>query len=258
VLSKNNAIQIIFRIIKMNPKAMELHGVALLDYFNGDKSSTITIRRDDGYESPLPVSLFFRVPSEFTPTDKAAIEICKGHVLDVGGGTGLHSLVLQQKGFAVTAIDISQHAVEIMIKRGVKDVHCADIFDYSEGQFDTILMLGHGIGMVETIAGLDRFLSCVHELLTAEGQVLMDSMDVRVTDEQKHLEYLEANRKAGRYIGEIRMQFEYRGRTGPLCGWLHVDSETLKKHAFKLGWVCEVILHDGAEYLARLTETRIV
>jgi 2-polyprenyl-3-methyl-5-hydroxy-6-metoxy-1,4-benzoquinol methylase len=242
----------------MNSKAMEVYGIALLDYFNGDKSATLKIRRDDGYESSLPVHHFFREPSDFAPTEKAAIENCKGHVLDMGAGTGLHSLVLQQQGFAVTAIDISQHAVEIMIKRGVKHVHCADIFEFSGGQFDTVLMLGHGIGMVETIAGLDRFLSHAHGLLAADGQILLDSTDVRVTDDQKHLDYLEANRKAGRYIGEIRMQFEYRGKTGPFCGWLHVDSETLKEHAVKLGWVCEVIIHDGADYLARLTKARVV
>lgn len=240
----------------MNQKAMELHGAALLDYFNDDKSATITIRRDDGYESPIPVHVFFREPSEFTPTDKAAIKNCRGYVLDVGAGTGLHSLVLQQKGFTVTAIDINQQAVAIMMQRGVKDVQCADIFEFSEGQFDTILMLGHGIGMVATIAGLDRFLSCTPELLTADGQVLLDSMDVRITDDQTHLDYLEANRKAGRYIGEIRMQFTYQGRTGPLCGWLHVDAETLTEHAVKLGWNCEVILQDRAEYLARLTKAR--
>jgi len=122
----------------MNPKAIKLHGVALLDYFNGDENATIIIRRDDGYESPLPVRLFFREPSEFIPTNKAAIENCRGHVLDVGAGTGLYSLALQQKGFTVTAIDINQQAVEIMIQRSVKDVQCADIFEYSEGQFDTI------------------------------------------------------------------------------------------------------------------------
>ena len=77
----------------MNPKAMELHGVALLDYFDGDASATITIRRNDGYESLLPVRLFFREPSEFTPTDKAAIDNCSGHVLDVGAGAGVHRQV---------------------------------------------------------------------------------------------------------------------------------------------------------------------
>ena len=241
----------------MNLKAMKVYGIALSDYFNHDKSAILKIRRDDGYESPIPVHTFFREPSEFA-SNKAAIENCRGKILDVGAGTGLHSLVLQQQGFAVTAIDISQHAVEIMIKRGVKHFHCADIFEFSGGQFDTILVLGHGIGMVETIAGLDRFLSHAHGLLAADGQILLDSTDVRVTDDPKHLDYLAANRKAGRYIGEIRMQFEYRGKTGPFCGWLHVDSETLKEHATKLGWVCEVIVHDGAEYLARLTKAPIV
>lgn len=238
----------------MNPKAMELHGIALMDYFNGDKSATLTIRRDDGHESPLPVHVFFREPSEFTPTAKAAIENCRGHILDVGAGTGLHSLALQQEGFAVTAIDISQQAVQIMTQRGVKDAHCADIFEFSQGQFDTILMLGHGIGMVETIAGLDRFLTHAHKLLSANGQILLDSMDVRITDDQKNLDYLEANRKAGRYIGEIRMRFEYRGRTGPFCGWLHVDAETIRERADEQGWNCEIIIQDRADYLARLTK----
>jgi hypothetical protein len=83
----------ISRIIIMNPKTMELHGVAFLDYFDGDASATITIQRYDGYESPLPVRFFFRELSEFISTDKAAIENCSDHVLDVGAGAGVHRLV---------------------------------------------------------------------------------------------------------------------------------------------------------------------
>ena len=146
----------------MNPKAMEPFGMALLAYFEGDTTAELIIRRDDGEERPLPVSLFFRDPSEFTPIDNAAMDHCIGHVLDVGAGTGLHGLVLQRKGLPVTAIDISPHAVNIMKQRGLMDVHCADIFEFQGGRFDTVLMMGHGIGMVETIAGLDRFLARVH------------------------------------------------------------------------------------------------
>ena len=41
---------------------MELHGISLLDYLNGDKTATIIIRRDDGGESLLPIHIFFREP----------------------------------------------------------------------------------------------------------------------------------------------------------------------------------------------------
>jgi len=234
---------------------MEPFGMALRAYFEGDTSAELIIRRDDGLESPLPVSFFFRDPSGFTNIDHAALERCMGHVLDVGAGAGVHSLVLHGKGFPLTAIDISPQTVDILKQRGLKDVHCADIFGFREGRFDTLLMMGHGIGMVETIEGLDRFLAHVRGLLSEEGQVLLDSLDVRVTEDPKNLAYHEANRQARRYIGEIRMQFEYQGRKGPYCGWLHIDPATLKEHAVKQGWDCEVLMEEASgDYLARLSK----
>ncbi|MHC4415711.1 MAG: class I SAM-dependent methyltransferase [Planctomycetota bacterium] len=238
----------------MDPQALDPFGAALLAYWEGDAGAELIIRRDDGHEGRLPVSHFFREPSAFTPLENAAIEHCLGHVLDVGAGTGLHSLVLQERGLPVTAIDISSHATKIMVQRGVTDVQCADFFESRGGPFQTVLMLGHGIGMVETLAGVDRFLAHAGGLLADEGQVMFDSLDVRTTSDPKNLAYHEANRRAGRYIGEIRLQFEYRGRQGPYCGWLHVDAGTLKEHAAKAGWRCEVIIEEAnGDYLARLT-----
>ncbi len=233
---------------------MDPHGAALLAYFEGDTSAELIVHRDDGEQGRLPVSHFFRPPAAFTALEQAAVGLCRGHVLDAGAGTGLHSLVLQEQGLRVTAIDVSPQAVQVMARRGVRDVHCTDLFDYRGDPCDTILMMGHGIGMVETLAGLDRFLARAHELRSKEGQVLLDSLDVRVTHDAKNLAYQEANRRAGRYVGEIRVQVEYRGKKGPYCGWLQVDAETLTEHAVRAGWTCEEILRgDGGDYLARLT-----
>jgi hypothetical protein len=141
--------------------------------------------------------------------------------------------------------------------RGVQDVHCANLFEYQGGPFGTVLMMGHGIGMVETLAGLDRFLAHARGWLSEEGQVLLDSLDVRITDDPKNLVYQEANRRTGRYIGEVRMHLEYQGQKGGPCGWLHVDAETLKQQAAQAGWNAEVILTAASgDYLARLTKGR--
>lgn len=243
----------------MDPKAMDPFGMALLAYFQGDTGAEVILRRDDGQEAPLPVSIFFRDPPEFTPLDNAAINRCTGQVLDVGAGTGVHSLVLERRGLRVTAIDLSPHAVEIMKQRGLTDVHCADVFEFQGRAFDTILMMGHGIGVVETIAGLDRFLTQGHALLSEHGQVLLHSFDVRSTSEPRNLAYHEANRQAGRYFGEIRMQFEFQGQEGPPCGWLHVDSDTLKEHAESAGWRCAVLhREENGDYLARLARPQAV
>ncbi|MCI0379718.1 MAG: hypothetical protein L0215_19100 [Gemmataceae bacterium] len=238
----------------MNPNAMTPFGAALWACFEGDTDAELVLRRDDGLEVALPVSHFFREPAAFTAIEIAALQHCRGPVLDAGAGTGLHSLALQQLGVPVTAMDVCPQAVDIMARRGVARVHCADLFGFCGGPFATLLMLGHGVGAVQTIAGLDQFLSLAHGLLSQGGQVLLDSMDVRVTDNPRHLAYLDANRQAGRYIGEVRLQFEFRGQKGPYCGWLHVDAITLAEHADRAGWNCEVIAQAaGGNYLACLT-----
>jgi SAM-dependent methyltransferase len=243
----------------MNLDALDPFGLALWEHFQGNTSAVLTIKRDDGVDATLPAGHFFRPPGEFSAIENLALKQCRGRVLDVGAGSGLHSLVLQQRGVSVTAIDISRHAVEIMTQRGVADVHHADIFDFAGGPFDTLLMMGHGIGMVQSIAGLDRFLGHAGSLLAEDGQILLDSCDVRKTDDPVHLAYHEANRQADRYIGEIRIRLEYQAKVGAACGWLHVDAETLGQHAGQAGWSCEVMLEEpSGDYLARLTGPQAV
>ena len=237
----------------MDPKAMDPYGTALQAWFEGNTNAELLVRRDDGLEERLPISHFFRRPSSFTLIEQAAIKCCFGRVLDAGAGTGLHAVFLQQQGLRVTAIDVSPQAVQIMTKSGVEDARCVDIFDFDGGAFDTLLMMGHGIGIVETIAGLDRFLKHALRLVSAQGQILLDSVDIRATQNPQHLAYQQANRDAGRYFGEIRMQFEFGKCTGPYCGWLHIDCGTLKERAAIAGWSCEAVLQQGdGSYLARL------
>jgi SAM-dependent methyltransferase len=238
----------------MNPEAMEPFALALVDYFRGNESAALIIRRDDGLDVTLPASHFFRAPDDFSAIENAALGLCKGRVLDVGAGSGLHSLVLQSQGFSVTAVDISPHLVAVMTERGVEHVHGGDIFDFNGGPFHTVLMMGHGIGVVETLAGLDRFLDHAKSLLAEGGQIVLNGHDVRKTDEPAHLAYHEANRRAGRYIGEIRVQVEFQGKVGPTFGWLHVDPETLAEHARRAGWAFELIREEaGGDFLARLS-----
>ena len=239
----------------MDPNALEPYQVALHAYFHGRSEAQLTIRRDDGVEDSMPMSHFFRQPADFSAIEQAALARCRGSVLDVGAGSGVHSLVLQSKNMAVTAVDISPLAVEIMEQRGVRDVQCVDVFRFLGGPFDSILLLGHGVGMVEDLPGLDQFLTHARRLTASYGQLLLHSLDVRQTEDPKHLAYHEANLRAGRYVGEIRIRFEYEGQSGPYCSWLQVDLQTLQQRAESTGWNCEMILEQGGDYLACLTRT---
>ena len=238
----------------MTAEPMTPYGQALLDFFHGDPSATIVVHRDDGHTDNLPAGIFFREPAAFSPIEQVALDLCRGHVLDIGAGTGCHSLALQERGVKVLAIDVSPEALQILAERGVVERQLADIFKFQGGPFDTLLLMMHGIGMVGNLDGLDRFLAQARSLLTPGGQLLFDSLDVRCTEEPAHLAYQEANRQAGRYFGEIRLQFAYQRRMGPLFGWLHVDPDTLAGHAEAFGWFCRVVRQEeNGDYLAQLT-----
>ena len=64
------------------------------------------------------------VQSDVLPTVLTAIELFhKEHVkkvLDLGCGTGRHSILLAEKGFEVTATDISEKGIEVTMQKANK------------------------------------------------------------------------------------------------------------------------------------------
>ncbi len=236
----------------MTNDAMDPHGAALLAYLEGDRDAAITIHRDDGHADVVHAKHFFR-PADFGVADRLALEAARGHVLDVGGGAGVHSLALQDRGLRVTAIDTSSQAVEVMRRRGVRDIACSSLLDYAGGPFDTVLMLGHGAGIAGTMDGLDQLLLRVTSLLAPDGQLLVDSLDVRKTADPAHLAYHDRNRRLGRGAGETRLRLHFRDLVGSEVEWLHVDPDALEALARTRGWASQVLTADEAgNYLAKL------
>jgi SAM-dependent methyltransferase len=231
----------------LRPAAWLPHGLALRDYFAGVRPAAVRVLGDDGEEEWVSAGVFFRGPDAFPALEEAALDLCRGRVLDAGAGAGAHSLVLQARGLEVVAIDVAPEAVEVMRGRGVRDARCADVFSFDEDPFDTLLLLMNGIGLVETLAGLDEFLRVVPRLLRPGGTILLDSYEPGPAPR---------GHGAGRYAGEMRFRLEYAGRLGPLYGWLFVDFPTLCRHAEGSGFVCEQIWQEAeGHYLARLRTT---
>jgi len=220
------------------------HGAALRDFLAGDLNAEVIVRAEDGEEERTPARVFFREPGEFSALDAAALDLCRGRVLDVGAGAGCHSLVLQARRLSVTALDVSPEAVEVMNRRGVRDVRCGDVFSFTGERFDTLLILMNGIGLVGTLDGLDRFLRDVPRLLADGGQILLDSFDPGPADPEP----------PRAYAGQMRFQLEYGGVRGAFYDFLFLDFETLLRHAERAGWRCESIWQeDEGHYLARVT-----
>lgn len=229
-------------------EAYSPHGAALLDCFRGETSAML-ICHQDGVRDDVPAAFWLRETVD--PLESRALDLCRGQVLDVGAGAGLHALELQRRGFDVTAIDIAPECVTIMRERGVCKAEAADLHAFNGGRFDTLLCLCNGLDKVGRLADLPEFLGRMRELLAPGGQLIADSFDLRAGADTARLAEFSRKEASGRYIGEIDLQFEYRGRIGAPFSVLHIDYGTLSRIAGQHGWQCELIGSEGGHYLAR-------
>jgi len=233
-----------------------LLGRLLADYQDGHGDAEGAVIWEDGARSPLLASVFFRGPERFSRAEAAAVELCRGRVLDAGAGAGCHALALQERGIAVHALDLCPQAVEVMRRRGVRDVRLGDVFAAAGNVYDTVLMLMNGLGLVGDLAGLGRFFGVVDRLVAPGGQILFDSADLRVTDDVAELRRLVRRVQEGRYRGETRQRIEYRGERSAPLAWLYVDGRTLRHRAREHGWTSQIVYEDDdGTYLARLVRT---
>ena len=127
-------------------------GAAILDFQQHGKAARLRVLSSMFEEDEMPMKHLFRSVPEMPVLEQKALQLAKGRVLDIGAGSGCHTLALQEKGFTVKAIDISPLSCEAMKLRGVKDAECINLFDDHLGTgFDTILLLMNGTGIAGKI-----------------------------------------------------------------------------------------------------------
>jgi SAM-dependent methyltransferase len=238
----------------MDPDPWRPYTAAMEAYHRG-KQDALLVVYDDFERDEVPVSYFFRDPADFPPYEQLALDHCRGRVLDVGAGSGCHSLALQGRGLEVTAIEILPSMVRILRERGVRDARVATWMDVEAEPFDTVLMMMNGLGLTETLQGLRRFFSEARRLVRHGGQVLADSTDVRAKLDPEAGRTGALERADGRYVGELHFQIEYEGRKGEPFPQLYVDANTLIRYARDQEWECEIVgdPDEYGHYLARLT-----
>ena len=202
-------------------------GAAIIDYLAHGKASKLRVFSSMFDEDEIPVNQLFRTFQEMPSLEQKALQLSTGKILDVGAGSGCHTLALQEMGKEVTAIDISPLSVEAMNKRGVKDARLQNFFDKSlTGPFDTILLLMNGSGIIGKLENLPAFF---HRL--KEGLAPGDD-----------------------YFGEIDFRMQYKSIKGDSFDWLYIDFNTLNLYARQAGFKAEKI-EDGEhyDYLARIS-----
>ena len=225
-------------------------GMALLDYSNDNYTSDIIVKSSISEDDIIPIPYLFRKEKELPVIEKKALALCKGKVLDVGAGSGCHSLILQNKGFSVAAIDTSKGAVETMVQRGL-EAQCVDFYDVTD-TYDTLLFLMNGVGIAGQLSQLETFLKKAKSLLKPGGQILLDSSDISYMFEEEDGSVW-TNLNTG-YYGEVSYQMEYKGIKTDSFDWLFVDFNLLTEASHSVGLQAEK-MKDGNhhDYLARLS-----
>lgn len=228
-------------------------GAAIADYYEHRKADRLRVFSSLFDEDEIPVKELFRGEKQMPVLERAALQLATGKILDVGAGSGCHSLALQEAGKEVHAIDISPLSVEVMKQRGVRNVTQTNLFDerFYEA-YDTILMLMNGSGIIGKLENLPAFFQKMKQLLRPGGCILMDSSDLRYLFEEEDGSYVID--LAGDYYGEVDFQMQYKDIQGDSFDWLYIDFQTLSLYAAENGFKAELVKEGKHyDYLAKLS-----
>lgn len=235
-------------------------GAAIAEFWRNGVAGRLRVFSPGFDEDEMPVNELFRSFNEMPPLEQTALRLATGRTLDVGAGAGCHSLALQDRGIDVKAIDISPLAVQTMREQGVNKAFEQDFWTIDE-QFDTILMLMNGIGIVGTLDNLPRFFAHIDRILAHDGQLIIDSSDVRyiyededgATPFRKNEAGIEIDPETGHYYGEYIYKMQYKRICGEKFPWLYIDYNTLSHAAEAAGFHVEIIQKgEHYDYLAKI------
>jgi cyclopropane fatty-acyl-phospholipid synthase-like methyltransferase len=232
-------------------KEKDAMGKAIADFHKGRRDGKLIVLSPMFEEDEIPVTTLFRAFKDMPKMEQKALKMAKGKTLDVGAGSGCHSLWLQDKGIDVTAIDISPYSIETMKERGIVNVREQDFFTLEE-KYDTILMLMNGIGIVGSLDKLPDFFKHIDKILADDGQLLCDSSDLCYLYDDKDgiAELMDSDK----YYGELEYTMCYDEIKGDSFPWLYIDANTLRNYAEANGFKMEIVRRgEHYDYLARIT-----
>jgi len=170
------------------------------------------IERDDGLINGAPADHYLSEPDEWQPHDHRALRLVRGSVLDIGAGAGRTAIELQRRGVPVTGLDISPGAIEVARKRGLRDtvLNTVDRFATSPARYDTFLLLGSNLGLLESRERAPVFLDALARLARPGARIIGHGTDPYGTTDPVHVAYHRRNRERGRLGGQLRLRLRYR------------------------------------------------
>lgn len=214
------------------------------------------VERDDGLINGVLAAPYFAEPERWPAYDHRALDRVRGRVLDIGVGAGRVALALQEREVPVTGLDISPGAIEVSRARGVRDVVRATVDEHAAAgrRYDTFLLLGNNLGLLEGRERAPAFLAALAEMASPGAQVIAQGTDPYGTTDPVQVAYHRGNRDRGRLGGQLRLRLRYRELATDWFDYLVCSPEELAGLVAGTGWrLADVDDADAPYYLATLT-----
>jgi SAM-dependent methyltransferase len=213
------------------------------------------IERDDGLINGAPAAHYLDGPADWQPYDHRAVDRVRGEVLDIGVGAGRIALELQARGVPVTGLDVSPGALAVSRRRGVRELVLATVDEHAAARrrYDTLLLLGNNLGLIEGRGRAPGFLAALAALARPGAEVIAHGTDPYGTTDPVHTGYHEWNRQRGRLGGQLRLRLRYRELATGWFDYLVCTPDELGELVHGTPWrLVDVDRADAPYYLATL------
>ena len=242
----------------LEPEIGDAFGLALLSCLEAGVTPWCArelIERDDGHLEAADISRYFGGPESFGELERWACLQAGRRILDIGSGAGRYALPLQEEGRELVALDISPLALEVCRRRGVRDTFEGSVEDLAAARprpFDTFLLMGANLGLLESREHAPRFLAALSSMAAPEAVIVGAGRDAGATSELRHLNYHERNRRAGRMPGQIRLRVRHQRIATPWFDYLFPSIEELGELIAPTAWTLREWKGEPPAYLAIL------
>jgi len=216
----------------------DLFGLILKKQLKSEEPVYHLIEREDGYIQCTSTLKYFAKKEDWPENEQALLEQAESPVLDIGCGAGRHALFLQERGLDVVGFDISEGAIYVCKKRGLKKVvlgSAANLPSFKQ-PFNTFLLLFNNFGILGNQPNTLRMLKNLHQLGTPDANIILSYANVEQTNDPFHLAYQKQTLAAGRLKGEIIIRFRLLGYFGSWFGlWLPTRNQ-FQEATQQAGW----------------------
>jgi SAM-dependent methyltransferase len=213
------------------------------------------VERDDGYVTTGDAARYFADPDAWPRLDRWACDQARGRVLDIGAGAGRHALLLQERGHAVVALDVSPLAGEVCRRRGVHQVVTGTVHELAAagaGPVDIFLLLGNNLGLLGGATEAPPFLAALASLAAPAARIVGFGTDPYATTNPLHHTYHRRNRAQGRPGGQLRLRIRHADLATPWFDYLFTTVDELRALLAGSAWRMEEVEADEHRYVAVL------